>query len=64
VERYPGLIIIKLVSLVDEELGEIPPTVMVVEKPFDLAHMKSLLEQPRPTSPAPVSDRPFPDGSS
>ena len=64
VERYPGLTIIKLVSLVDEELGEIPPTVMVVEKPFDLAHLKALLEQPRPASAAPVSESPFPDGSS
>jgi DNA-binding NtrC family response regulator len=63
-ERDPGLTIIKLVSLVDEELGEIPSTVMVVEKPFDLVHLRTLLEQARPPSPAPVSDRPFPDGSS
>jgi DNA-binding NtrC family response regulator len=63
-ERHAGLTIIKLVSLVDEEPKDVPQRVIMVEKPFDLAHMKSLLEQPRPTSPAPGADRLFRDGAS
>jgi DNA-binding NtrC family response regulator len=43
-EQDPTLRIIKLVSLVEQDDGETPEPVTVLEKPFDLGHLKELLD--------------------
>ena len=50
--HLPAQRVIKLVSLVEED-QEAPPTgVTTLEKPFDLGHLKEILEDLRPTSPS------------
>ena len=53
-QRVPAGKVIKLQSLVEEAPGEPPAAVIVLEKPFDLGHLKELLEDlphPQPTDP-------------